>query len=723
MGGSDAAAHRGARFHVGAFAVAVLLALAETWPLATVLTTHYPMQRHPVTGAALGTASSDQLLTSWILASNVRRFGEDPLGVFETNNMTPFRRTLAYSENLLGVTAAVWPVQALWNNPVLTDNVALLFTLAMSAYGVLLLVHELTGSGAAALAGGALATYAPFVWAFVDQIHVTAGLSSALAWFALARLVRTRRWRWAVALGALTSWQIWASLHWGLFLALGLASGVPVLLALSAEARRALPQLLLAGVLAVALTVPLALPYAAVGREIGLRDSPGIVFLYLPWLVFPPLHAPFGYLVDRLGRGVRQNVSMTLAPWIAMGAGLAASVLRRRPRVLPVPILAALAVSGVVDFWYACGPQEWFGVPSLYTAVSAVPGLGIVRAPARAVVYTSLVIAVLGGCGVGALVYRLESRLLRVAVVALVLAVGVVEAGWKPAGTVEAPPRPPAVTAALAALPAGCAIAEIPDDFVRQGLALFRSTAHWRPLVNGRSGFYPVSPFVEAWFLNQFPAPVSTAYLNAAGACAVIVHLDTPTGRVILGNSNARRLRVTSMTPTEYLVAVPDEPPPPEGERLERDGWRVVEPASAGVVLDGDLDTVAAFAVADTEPLERLTVDLGRPTPVAGLDVALGSAFRHYLWTYRVEGSDDGTQWRSLGESAVALPPLASYRVDPQAIVQRLRFPAADVRYLRLGPVRPRPTGNVLAPDAGFMRWGIAELNVRGAPPDGKATS
>src|SRR6476659_7278241 len=95
----DAGARRGARFHLVALAVAVLLAVVETWPLATVLGTHYPLQSNPITGETRTSASSDQLLTSWILASNVRRLREDPLGVFETNNMTPFRRTLAFSES------------------------------------------------------------------------------------------------------------------------------------------------------------------------------------------------------------------------------------------------------------------------------------------------------------------------------------------------------------------------------------------------------------------------------------------------------------------------------------------------------------------------------------------------------------------------------------------------------------------------------------------------
>src|SRR5678815_73900 len=275
----EAGARRGVRFHLAALAMAMLLAAAETWPLVTVLATHYPLQSDPATGKARSSASSDQLLTSWILASNVKRLSDEPLAVFDTNNMTPFRRTLAFSESLLGMTFGIWPAQLVSDNPVLADNVALLFTLALSAYGVMLLVHELTGSRLGALTGAVFATYAPYVWANIDQLHVVAGGSAALAWFALARLVRTRRWRWAVLLAAFTAWQVWATLHWGLFLALGLASGVPVLLVLSADARRVLPQLVAAAVLTGLLIVPLALPYAAVGREMGLRDPTFIAYL------------------------------------------------------------------------------------------------------------------------------------------------------------------------------------------------------------------------------------------------------------------------------------------------------------------------------------------------------------------------------------------------------------------------------------------------------------
>jgi hypothetical protein len=454
----------------------------------------------------------------------------------------------------------------------------------------------------------------------------------------------------------------------------------------------------------------------------GLREPGFIMFLFLPWIVFPPFLGPFAYFADRLARGVRQNVSMTLVPWLAMAAGLVASAVVRRPRVVSSAFVAALGTGGIVNFWYACGPQEWFGIPSLFTALADLPGLGVVRAPARAVAYTNFVIAVLGGVGTAVLLRRLGSRAARAAVVVVVLGLEVVEAGWHPGGVIAAPVRDPLVAKALAALPADCPIAEIPDDFLVQGRALFRSTAHWRPLVNGRSGFYPISPFVEAGFLNRFPEAPAVEYLRAAGACAVVVHTDTPTGPIIVKNSRARRLPISAITPTESLVRVPEVPPaPPDAPRLERTAWRIVEPdaAAAQAAFDGSLDTVAEFTVATSEPLERLTVDLGQPNLVSGLDVEFGSQFRRYLWTYRVEGSLDGAHWTTLTESPGAVPPLASYRADPHAVVQRIRFPGAAARYLRLGPVRPPPTGYVLALDAGFKSWGVAELQVRGvaAPP------
>ncbi|MCI0634535.1 MAG: discoidin domain-containing protein, partial [Actinobacteria bacterium] len=366
-----------------------------------------------------------------------------------------------------------------------------------------------------------------------------------------------------------------------------------------------------------------------------------------------------------------------LAPCLAIVAGLVASALVRRPRVISPSIVAAIAAGLVVNYWYACGPAAaWFGLPNLYGAVSAVPGLSFVRGPARAVAYCSLMLAVLGGCGLAAVLRRVASPIVRIAVVAIVIGVGIVEAGWQPGETVAAPRRVVPVPRALAQLPADCAIAELPADWNAQTQGLFRSTTHWRPLLNGRSGFFPVSVFLENWFLNQFPSDPALEYLRAAGVCAVLVTLGNRTGNTMVGASWVRGFSVSPLPEYNAAVVTFGSAPPetPAGPRLDRTGWQILEPADgASALLDGSLDTLRTFQVDGPGEPERLTVDLGRETVVSGVELSLGFHFRRFLWSYRIEGSEDGTSWSTVAERQAAVPPFGTYRADPTRVVQRIR--------------------------------------------------
>jgi hypothetical protein len=145
---------------------------------------------------------------------------------------------------------------------------------------------------------------------------------------------------------------------------------------------------------------------------------------------------------------------------------------------------------------------------------------------------------------------------------------------------------------------------------------------------------------------------------------------------------------------------------------VARGGWRIVEPPSdATALLDGSLATRRTFRVTGAGGPERLTIDTGRSQPISGVDVALGTHFRDYLWSYRVEGSEDGTSWTTLAEQGNAIPPFESYRADPRRIVQRIRFAPVRTRYVRVGPYRIPPSEG-LAPDAGFTRWGAVEIEL-----------
>src|SRR5262249_52876589 len=162
------------------------------------------------------------------------------------------------------------------------------------------------------------------------------------------------------------------------------------------------------------------------------------------------------------------------------------------------------------------------------------------------------------------------------------------------------------VSPEIARLPPDCAIAELPADFWTGAVALFRSTAHWRPLVNGYSGFYGIEPWTSYWFLNQFPNPVALEYLYAWGTCAVVVRSaqvmpDVATASAALGFETHR-------AGDEFLVRLPPAPPPaPLGPRFPRAGWFATGPAgSASAVLDGDVETLWTASTTTAPAPEQL---------------------------------------------------------------------------------------------------------------------
>jgi hypothetical protein len=684
------------------FAVAALL---YTWPLATRPATHYLVWSSDMTEPYV-----DQPFLSWVLATDVHQLASDPRHLFESNNLHPFRRTLTFSEHLLGVALLVLPVQYVGNNPVLTYNIALLVVLTLTGWGVFLLVRDLAGSAAAGMLAGLLFIYSPFHWINLSEIFMIASHWTPIALFALGRTVRTCQWRWALALGVAAAAQVWTSLHHSAFLALGLATGLPVLLVLSADARAAMPKLLIAGIVAVALSVPLVLPYWTMASDMDLH-SRGLALRLEPWRFAPPWRHPIDYLTARIASGERRQTYGTLAPWIFLLVAAPAAVMPRGSRRVDPRLVAMLVVGGIANWLFALGPQRWHGLPSLYLFLAEhVPGLGIVRTPTRATSYVYLILCVLAGTALGALLQRLRAWPVRALLTVVLVALIVVEAGWRSVPLAAAPSRASAVASALETLEAGCAIAELPASFEGDALALFRSTTHWRPLINGYSGFFAIEQSVSHRILNRFPAEEALQYLWAAGGCAVVVRWPDYVQHIVEA-SRARGMTVDAADAEVFIRLPPPPPPPDDGPELPRDGWSVTGTSDVDprLAVDGDLDTLWLGSVAERRGPDSLTIDMGPPAEVHALAVELGRHLRRYLVTYRVEGSLDGQSWTVLAESKVAVPPLASYRHDPRRVRQRIGLRPTVVRWLRLGP-------RGVARDLGFRTWGVAELRVYGRP-------
>jgi hypothetical protein len=201
---------------------------------------------------------------------------------------------------------------------------------------------------------------------------------------------------------------------------------------------------------------------------------------------------------------------------------------------------AALAVA----MWLSLGPSpQVLGRPldlaSPYRFLwDHVPGYEGLRVPARFAMIAALMLAVLGGYGAAAIGRRRGHRI----VLGVLAAAFLFEAGSAPfiingmspvrgfntpEGRLYPGRRAPAIYKTVAQLPPGIVLAELPlgqTDFDLR--AMFYSTVHWRPLVNGYSGFFPVHYGRATFALSEIPRhpDVSLETLRELGTTHVIVH-------------------------------------------------------------------------------------------------------------------------------------------------------------------------------------------------------
>jgi hypothetical protein len=182
--------------------------------------------------------------------------------------------------------------------------------------------------------------------------------------------------------------------------------------------------------------------------------------------------------------------------------------------------------------------------------------------------------------------------------------------------------------------------------------AMLDATAHWRPLVNGDSGFVPV-PYTRAMeLLDGPPSEDALRFLRAVGVTRVV-------------SADALDLPRTASLGGEHVYALPAG-------------------AAAAVPAPG---TPRATAWGEDGTL----VDLGAPTTVGRVAFAVGPGA--WLDAPNVRTSLDGREWNAVPATAsLADATLALYR-DPRNGRGAVVFPPVTARYLRLDPRLPARRG------------------------------
>jgi hypothetical protein len=492
------------------------LALLHTWPLVT------------APGTLSRTDNADTMLNQWILAWVAHALVTSPLDLFQANIFHPEPRALAFSEHLFVPALFGAPLFWIGRSPVLVYNVVLWTGLALTAWTMSLVVHRWTHDWWAALTAGSLAAFNTETLTRMGHIQAMHVQFLPLALLALDNVLRDRRRSDAVKLGVWSAAQMLCSGYLLVMTAVALVVGVLAQPGrwYGPRLRAVLPPVALAVAIMTLLTAPFLYQYYRVHHDQGLTRDFDEIRLYA------------GSWTNYLATAARVHYG-----WWAAGyfhAGNAAAF----PGVVPLLLTLAAVTSGVA--WRDGRARMWLCIGVAGVALSfgpALPGYELlyygfpplqgIRAVARFGFLAILAVAVLAGFGLAwvrlRIVQRWPHRRLTASALGLACVVLVnLENTRAPMAFVEAPAIPSVYK--VLAQEGDAVVAELPfpepSRVAYNGAYVWASTRHWRPLLNGYSGFVPDS-YVRHWHaFRDFPDPSVLDALRDAGVTHIVVHLD-----------------------------------------------------------------------------------------------------------------------------------------------------------------------------------------------------
>jgi hypothetical protein len=533
---------RGARLLRSHWTVAALvfalLAIVHTWPLVT----------EP--GTLSRNDNGDAQLNEWILAWVAHQLPRHPLQLFQGNIFYPAKDVLAFSEPLIVPALMVAPALWLGASPVLAINLAMLIGFALTALGTYALVFSWTRDRLAALTAGSLFAFNAHTLTRLPHVQAMHAYGMPLSLLLADRLIGQPRPVTAVLLGACMAMMAYTSGYFVVFATVMIAVVLIVRISDGIRSLQVAAMFGLAAITAAVLALPLLIPYRRVAIEQHMVRPLAEAGLYSATLI-GYLAAPGRVHFETWSSGFFANPVDSFFPGaIAVLLSLAAiwHAIRRRDEPARVAMVFAI---GFIGLLLSLGPKTplyaW-----LYTVFPPMQGL---RAAARFGGLFLLAIALLAGIGLARLRQGLNRRWATAAAIAAVFLVNL-----------EALRAPfeyrrwrgiPEIYRLLASEPGKVVLAEMPfyppHAVFENAEYVVNSTAHWRPLMNGYSGYIPVTYVDAASLMWYFPDARAFPPMNANGVTHIMVHPHR------WGHDSSRVIERIAGQPDLELIAVDEK--------------------------------------------------------------------------------------------------------------------------------------------------------------------
>ena len=486
---------------------AAILTVLHTWPLATA-------------PASLSlNHNGDAMLNEWIVAWVQHQLPRDPLRLFQANIFHPASDVLAFSEPLIVPALVGAPVRLAGASPVLVYNILLLLGMTLTMLSMYALVRAWTGDEMAALVAGAAFAFNAHTLMRLPHLQALHAYGLPLALLAADRLITGAKLRDALWLAFWMIVMAFTSGHLVIFASFIVAISLLVRARDWMPAwRLVLPYLAVAVIVSGVMVTPIYLHYRRVAVEQHMVRSLENASEYSANLrdyvtSASRLHAPL------LGRTSGEPANAFFPGLTVVGLAACAFAFIRRGTRSRVAVLGAIALTGIV---MSLGPRT-----PLYGWTYAVfPPLSAIRVAARFGNLLLFAAAGLAGFGLWQITRRLQPRVATAAGIAA-LALVSIEAIASPL-TFQEFRGIPGLYALLAHEPAPVVLVEQPfyppQAVFENAEYVLNSTAHWRPVMNGYSGYIPAK-YRELthtfWF---FPRGHAIDAMQREGVTHVMVH-------------------------------------------------------------------------------------------------------------------------------------------------------------------------------------------------------
>ncbi len=462
----------------------------------------------------------------------------NPGAIMDAPFFSPAKSAVAASDHILSLSLLTLPLAWMPGNPLVLYRVCNVLMIALTGWGMWLLVTRLTGSRLAGLLAGVIWAFCPHALLSLNRAHVMPSpFWAPLVLFLIRDHVRpsVRTFAAALAMLLLSVYTGWYMTLFTMFLMACWCLAVAI-------ANRGRPgwawtgRMALAGLVVAVALLPVYFVYSRLNTTVYFFSDTALRSRFLPWqMAIPSWPYPLGRLLTRCGVELSEfHLAYTgIVVWLLLVSGGALFMAGRRGSALwswtrrPVPLFAIFMV--LVGAAFAAGPRSHvlghdIYLPFTWIGRIAEP-LKFSRWPSRYGTLAVFGLAILAGFSalyIGHLVRaRWGLRAWRIGALSL-CALATVDLLPRIGRGHDPVPMTP-VLHRLADRENIDLVAETPLYGVEDATAaMLHMSVHGKPIPHGYSDIGYGTPNLED-FLNTWPSPVSRAAVEYLGIDALLI--------------------------------------------------------------------------------------------------------------------------------------------------------------------------------------------------------